>query len=1324
MASFKLMQHFLLIACAFVLGSNSIYAQQFSRIESLLGFDLRENSKGVSVADYDGDHDLDLFIVVQQPYDSLDEKTWSRLYRNDSGAGFIDVSAAANLTRGITSFGNKIGTSWGDYNNDGLPDLLLTYDWGIQLYENNGDGTFTDISASTNINVLKPCYVKSGLWWDFDNDGLLDIFLSGHEKCSPYRAFKNLGDGSFENVSESLGLNSSAFSYMSIPFDFNSDGWMDLYSAVDIGENQLFINDSGSFFTDMASSFKLNSGGNDMGLTLGDYNNDGFFDIYCTDIAVNSLFTGLSDSTFSDDASFYGIRDTDWAWDTRFADFDNDSDEDLFVVNGYAGAAFQNVLFKNLFAEEGDGFIDISEGSQVGIEFFSECFEEFDYDNDGDLDIIVSSGLGHSSPIFYNNQLIEETPPSDHNWIKVSLSGVKSNRNGFGAIIKIRYDGKQQHRFYHGAGMYSQSIQPVHFGIDTVSRIDSLLVLWPSGEIDTISGLKANTLFEISEKSGYEIIDVFNNKIYGCTDKNSCSYNPDATIDDGISCTYLPGGQISGGSLAAKLSTQNYSYQGTGGDAFVWTVEGGTILEGQGTSEVKIQWGMANEGVISVYETGECYGEVVSKKISLSYDFDSGKHSIARIWNEALLEAIRNDYARPTVHARNLFHIAVAMYDAWAIYHEHAKPYLLGNTVGNFVNNFGGFETTEKLDEALNKTISYAAYRLLTHRFSLSPGAEESLEGFDKIMEELGYNKEISSAVYTEGDPIALGNYIAQTLINFGFHDGSREFTGYDNAIYKPVNPPLEPAFAGNLSIIDPNRWQPLKLESFIDQSGHLIDGSTPEFLSPEWGSVVPFSLKEENASIINSYKLYHDPGPPPYIGGEEDGRDYRWCFSLVSVWGSHLNPFDSVIWDISPASIGNVDIGSFPAVYSEYPSFYKLFDGGDIGKGRDLNPVTNEPYEIIEVPRGDYTRVLAEFWADGPDSETPPGHWFTLLNYVSDHDLLVKKFEGEGEVLSPLEWDIKTYFIMAGAMHDAAITAWGIKGAYDYIRPISSIRYMAEMGQSSDSTLENYHDLGIPLIEGYIEVVKEEDELAGEHNENLGKIKLYTWRGHEYIDDPEVDQAGVGWILADNWWPYQRPSFVTPPFAGYISGHSTYSRAAAEVMTQITGDPYFPGGYGEFIAPKNKFLVFEEGPSVDVKLRWATYRDASDQCSLSRIWGGIHPPADDIPGRIIGEEIGKSVVEFAKPYFTGNSGLGLSEKGYSQGKIYPNPLKQGEHLTITNTLGNQEFQLVDLKGRALPVRKSSFSDGNNTTVLILAVDAPGIYILRSEGAAWKIKVE
>ena len=144
--------------------------------------------------------------------------------------------------------------------------------------------------------------------------------------------------------------------------------------------------------------------------------------------------------------------------------------------------------------------------------------------------------------------------------------------------------------------------------------------------------------------------------------------------------------------------------------------------------------------------------------------------------------------------------------------------------------------------------------------------------------------------------------------------------------------------------------------------------------------------------------------------------------------------------------------------------------------------------------------------------------------------------------------------------MHDAAITAWGIKGYYDYIRPISSLRAMADRGQSSDPDGESYHVDGIPLRPGYIELVDAGDALAGDDGEHVGKIKFLAWLGPDAIDDPDVDVAGVDWMLAENWWPYQRPTFVTPPFAGYVSGHSTYSRAAAEVLTALTEDEFLSG--------------------------------------------------------------------------------------------------------------------------------------------------------------------
>ena len=202
-------------------------------------------------------------------------------------------------------------------------------------------------------------------------------------------------------------------------------------------------------------------------------------------------------------------------------------------------------------------------------------------------------------------------------------------------------------------------------------------------------------------------------------------------------------------------------------------------------------------------------------------------------------------------------------------------------------------------------------------------------------------------------------------------------------------------------------------------------------------------------------------------------------------------------------------------------------------------------------------------------------------------------------------------------------------------------------------------------------------DSLAGAQGEHVGKVKLKAWRGPAYIGNPAAERAGVGWILAENWWPYQRPSFVTPPFAGYVSGHSTFSRAAAEVLTLFTGDPYFPGGLGEFHAPKDDFLVFEAGPSVDVTLQWATYRDASDQTSLSRIWGGIHPPADDIPGRRIGARIGVEAFAHATRYFEGQVEAAAPPTVLRQAvDVFPNPVAAGRVLTVQWDRPAEEVQV------------------------------------------------
>jgi Putative metal-binding motif len=624
--------------------------------------------------------------------------------------------------------------------------------------------------------------------------------------------------------------------------------------------------------------------------------------------------------------------------------------------------------------------------------------------------------------------------------------------------------------------------------------------------------------------------------------------------------------------------------------------------------------------------------------IPLSLFSQNTDHGIARIWNEQQLNAIRLDFARPPVQARNLFHVSAAMYDAWAVFNTEAETYLLGNTIGTFASTFNGFPAPADPEAAAREAVSFAAYRMLVARYEGSPGAFTTLFRLDSVMGALGYDISQADTDYSNGSPAALGNYIANQYLQMGQIDGSNEFFNFSTFGYFPVNPYLNPAATGNPFIWDPNRWQPLQVGNAVDQNGNPIPANQA-FQMPEWGLVQPFAMTEADRTVKfrnnRQWWVYHDPGPQPMIDTANLSAESLLALrhhAMVSVWAAHHDPNDGVMWDISPAAIGNT--GALPDDFV-LDSFYHYFDGGARDMGHDINPATGMPYAPQMVPRGDYTRVLAQFWADGPSSETPPGHWFSIFNKVMDHPDFEYRFNGKGETLDHLEYEVKAYLALGGALHDAAISAWGIKGFYDSSRPISVIRFMCQQGQCSDPNLPRYSKSGIQLMPGYIEMVQPGDPLAGPNGEHVNKIKLFTWRGHGPISDPITDIGGVGWILGENWVTYQRKTFVSPPFAGFISGHSTYSRTAAETLTLLTGDAFFPGGMGEFHIPANSgFLFFEKGPSVDVTLQWATYRDASDQTSLSRIWGGIHPPMDDILGRKIGIVVSTDAYNLAKELF------------------------------------------------------------------------------------------
>ena len=574
--------------------------------------------------------------------------------------------------------------------------------------------------------------------------------------------------------------------------------------------------------------------------------------------------------------------------------------------------------------------------------------------------------------------------------------------------------------------------------------------------------------------------------------------------------------------------------------------------------------------------------------------------SIARVWNEQTLSAIRIDKPHPPVHARNLFSVSAAMYDAWAAYDSVAVGFA-----------YHGKHFNWDIATARKEAISYAAYRILTERYALSLNAGTTLTALSAQFTALGYNPGNTSL--DTSTPAGVGNSVAAAVSAWFINDGARQLQTYaDYPVgqggYVSVNPYLLTGLNGT-SVADVNRWQPLAIANALDQNGNPT-GPLQSFQGAHWIGVRPFALTRTNSGLP-----WIDPGPPPQLNGAGDAQ-FRSEVADVIARSSQLTPDDGVMVNISPGASGNNSLGT------------------NDGTGHPVNPATGLPYAPNIVKRGDFARVLSEFWADGPTSETPPGHWNAIANSVSDNPGFVKRIGGTGPVVDGLEWDVKTYFTLNAAVHDAACAAWSLKRFYDGWRPISAIRYMGQHGQSSNPGSPSYNASGLPLIPGLIELVTAATSQPGGRHQGMrvGAVVIYTWPGQP--SSPTTQYSGVKWILALRWMPYQRSTFVTPAFPGYISGHSTFSRAAAEVLTAITGSPYFPGGLGTYTLAS---LAYENGPSQPVQLQWGTYYDAADQAGLSRLWGGIHVSTDDLTGRHTGSQCGKGAWSLARQYFDGS---------------------------------------------------------------------------------------
>jgi hypothetical protein len=615
--------------------------------------------------------------------------------------------------------------------------------------------------------------------------------------------------------------------------------------------------------------------------------------------------------------------------------------------------------------------------------------------------------------------------------------------------------------------------------------------------------------------------------------------------------------------------------------------------------------------------------------------------SNARQWNEVLLSGIRRNVPNPPGHARNLFHTAVAMYDAWAAYDPTSVGYLKNQKAAHLAAD------RENLRQ---EAISYAAYTVIRARFNGSVGGVTTLAELDNLLTGLGYSTVVAQSATTAANTASMvGKRCGAQVLSWSSQDG---YSGvnfpvtYNASINPNMDLPMavlgtnafgvldQPLGAGVPAGTNPNFWQPLSFSASIGQNGTVNPAGPQSYVGLQGLSTTAFSLKRTNVTLP-----WIDPfgGPSKITTAAAVSPTDAFCrnSAMDVLRASCLLNSDTLV-DISPGAIGNNPLGT------------------DLGMGHPLNPVTNVAYTHNWVEQGDYARVLAEYWADGPNSETPPGHWHVLANQVSDNPLLQKRIGGTGPIVNDLEWDVKLYFALAGATHDAACAAWALKRHYSGPRPITLLRYMGSLGQSSDPAKPSYHAQGLPLEPGVVELITAASTSLGGNHEFIldlqmnqivlgsaykGRLAIKSWPG-QHSSNPATGAAtfknGVRWMLARDWLPYQKKTFNTPAFPGYVSGHSTFSRAAAEVLTRFTGSANFPGGYHSHTTPMDTLLI-DRGPSTDVTLEWTTYYDAADQAGQSRRWGGIHVSEDDYHGRVIGSMAGKSAYALAQSYWTGS---------------------------------------------------------------------------------------
>ncbi len=510
---------------------------------------LEAKGSGLAFFDFDQDGWLDIYLTNgdrlpgEDPYPGGKTPT-QHLFKNNRDGTFTDVTEKSGLGR--TGWG--AGVCVGDYDNDGWDDLFCTY-WGHNaLWHNNGDGTFTDVTKKAGLWEDRVRWGTGCTWLDYDRDGSLDLFVCNYidldlaktpkphqpggcewkgmpVMCGPQGLpggmnilYHNNGDGTFTDVSEKAGILKPGrrYSITAVSYDFDNDGWPDVYVAVDSEPSILFRNKHDGTFEDVAviAGCGLNEDGQEqsgMGVGVGDYDGDGWLDIFKTNFSDDTpdLYHNNGDGTFTDAtyASGLGVNTQYVGWGAGFMDYDNDGWTDIFEVNGHVYPEIEEYHIEAQFLENrlvyrnlGNGtFRDVSRemGPGVAAKFSSRGCAFGDFDNDGDVDVLVLNMNDYPS-------LLRNDGGNKNNWISIKLLGVHCNRTAIGARVRIvTGQHAQTDEVHSGASVMSQSDLRLHFGLGAAPRIDLIEVTWPTTRtVEKFSNLEANQFLTIKEGAG------------------------------------------------------------------------------------------------------------------------------------------------------------------------------------------------------------------------------------------------------------------------------------------------------------------------------------------------------------------------------------------------------------------------------------------------------------------------------------------------------------------------------------------------------------------------------------------------------------------------------------------------------------------------------------------------------------------------------------------------------------------------------------------------------------------------------------------------------